>query len=439
MKGIRAILLICLAAVGAGPAAAQVGLPPLPSAQLPQVPAVERTVQDTLRTAQSLPLAELRKLRVQELLKTHRGVLEADPDGHPVVRGQVGALAISDEALARAIASGFRVVSDRTLEGVGLRLVVLEAPPNMSTRRALRNIRRLDPEGTYDYNHVYLDSGMLAPQAPPAAQPPPAAPPAPRARPPNTRIGLIDSGVDDSHPALRDTEIRRFGCEGRVFPAAHGTAVASLLVGQAEGFRGVEPGARLYAADIFCGQATGGSISLLALALDWMARERVPVINISLVGANSALLTGLVRVLAKQGFLMVAAVGNDGPSAPPLYPAAYPEVIGVTGVDARQRVLPEACRGPQVAFAAPGADMRAANPGGTWAAVRGTSFATPIVAGMLAAGMTEPDRARAVAALERLAAGAIDLGRRGQDPDYGKGLVGFELRTPVEPASQKKM
>src|SRR5256885_5630000 len=50
------------------------------------------------------------------------------------------------------------------------------------------------------------------------------------------------------------------------------------------------------------------------------------------------------NVLAR-GHLVVAAVGNDGPAAPPLYPAAWPGVVGVTAVDARQQVLGEALRG----------------------------------------------------------------------------------------------
>ena len=97
-----------------------------------------------------------------------------------------------------------------------------------------------------------------------------------------------------SHPVLAGASIVRHGCEGAAFPAAHGTAVASLLVGESEGFESVIPGATLYASDIFCGHG-GGSLSLLAIALDWMAREKVAVVNISLVGAKSPLLTGLVR------------------------------------------------------------------------------------------------------------------------------------------------
>ena len=147
------------------------------------------------------------------------------------------------------------------------------------------------------------------------------------------------------------------------------------------------------------------------------------------------LLTQLVRVMGQRGHLMVAAVGNDGPAAPPLYPAAYPEVIGVTGVDAASRVLPEACRGKHVAYAAPGADMRAAAPGGGWAEMRGTSFASPIVAGLLAGSLSSPDSAQARAARERLTAMAVDLGAKGVDTTYGNGLVGASFRMPPKPGN----
>lgn len=437
MKRLPKIAWTLLLAAGAtATAGAQIGLPSLP---LPRLPELERPLSDTLRTAQSVPLADLRKLRIRELLRSERERVEVDPDGQPILRHQVGALSPTPAALMRAREAGFTVLSEETLAGLGLTMVVLQAPKGLSTRRALKRLREMDPQGSYDYNHLYLDSGdLMADEPPPAtgsvepamspATPPPPAPAALRA----ARVGLIDSGVDGAHPALAGTTIRRHGCEGALLPGTHGTAVASLLVGQDGDFHGVVPGAELFAADVFCGHPAG-SIALLALALDWMARERVAVVNISLVGAKSLLLTGLVRVMGQRGHLLVAAVGNDGPTAPPLYPAAYPEVVGVTGVDARRRVLPEACRGPHVAFAAPGADMRAAQPGGGWAAVRGTSFATPIVAGLLAAALIEPEPRQARAALEELGTVAVDLGPAGIDTTYGRGLVGASLRIPPEP------
>src|SRR5688572_14985478 len=424
MNRLFRIVGIVVAASVAAAALAQVSLPGVP---LPRLPAVTDPVTGTLRTATSA-LEEARELRVRELLRSERATAEADPDGQPILRRQVGALSPTPEALERALGVGFTVLRTEALAGLGLTLVVLQAPEGLSTRRALRQLREPDPQGQYDYNHLYLGSGLQAEAGALPVTMPPATTAVPVTMPPanGLRIGLIDSGIDGSHPVLAGAAIERFGCEHAVFPAAHGTAVASLLVGQGEDFGSVVPGATLYAADIFCGHG-GGSLSLLAIALDWMARERIPVVNISLVGARSILLTGLVRAMTSRGFLLVAAVGNDGPSAPPLYPASYPEVVGVTGVDANRRVLPEACRGEQVDFAAAGAGFDAAAVGGGFEPMRGTSFATPIVAGLLARSLEAPDPAGARNSLAILESAALDLGNNGVDPTYGKGLVGFEF------------
>jgi subtilisin family serine protease len=155
-----------------------------------------------------------------------------------------------------------------------------------------------------------------------------------------------------------------------------------------------------------------------------MAEERVAVINVSLVGPRNLLLERAVGALIARGHIIVAAVGNDGPAAPPLYPAAYPDVVGVTAVDGHRRVLIEAERGPQVMFAALGTDLQAAGIGRGYVAVRGTSFAAPAVAVLLASMVAVPDRSASLGAIGVLAKRAIDLGSPGRDLTYGFGLVG---------------
>src|SRR5262245_37798164 len=254
MKRIRhTAAFLCLVATAAM-AADQVGLPQLP-VPLPPLPNVPGTVNDTLRTAQSVtPLADLRKLRVRELLRSNRGTIETDPQGQPILRRQIGALSPTGEALAKAKDAGFRILAEHALGNLGLRLVILEVPEGMSTRSALRRMRKLDPDGSYDYHHLYLESGASFETLPDAAAPPAEAPPVAAG---GARVGLIDSGVDGAHPALAGLRIHRFGCDGATLPAVHGTAVASLLAGDATGFRGVLPGAELYAADVFCGKGGG--------------------------------------------------------------------------------------------------------------------------------------------------------------------------------------
>jgi subtilisin family serine protease len=422
-------LSLCSLLGVAGPAFGQI----LPPVQLPTVPGlptdqvtrtVNGTVDGTLRTADQ-QLREVRRLRIRELLRNNRPGLEADPRGAPIVRSEVVALSPSPAALESARAEGFNVGRTRTLDGLDVTIIVLQAPTGMSTRRALQRLRQLDPGGIYDFNHVYLDSGVVADGA---AEAPVTSSATPSTPVPGVRVGLIDGGLQRSHPVFRDVSIHEHGCVGGNVPSAHGTAVASLLVGHAEHFSGAAVGAELYSADVYCGLATGGAVDAVADAFAWMSRERVPVINISLVGPANGLLEHLVRIVTTRGHIVVAAVGNDGPGAPPLYPAAYPAVIAVTGVDAHRRVLIEACRGKHVDFAAPGADMAAAGLEAEFSLVRGTSFAAPIAAGLFARQLTQIDRARADAAVAALTSQAVDLGVRGPDKVYGNGLVGDSLR-----------
>jgi subtilisin family serine protease len=95
-------------------------------------------------------------------------------------------------------------------------------------------------------------------------------------------------------------------------------------------------------------------------------------------------------------------------------------------------VLPEAAQGPQVMWSAPGADMAVARSGGGYGVARGTSFAAPLVAGLLAAELRVPDVVAAAAAVEKLATGAVDLGAPGRDPVYGRGFIAEDLRVVPE-------
>ena len=98
----------------------------------------------------------------------------------------------------------------------------------------------------------------------------------------------------------------------------------------------------------------------------WLSGQRPQVINISLVGPPDMLVQRAIQIVQSRGIQVVAAVGNDGPAAPPQYPASYPGVIAVTAVDAGGRALPEAGKATHLDFAAPGADMAAALPGWRW-------------------------------------------------------------------------
>jgi len=385
-------------------ARAQITVPNVRLPALPQVP-LTSAVADDART-DLRRLEDVRRLAVRDLIRRNRTVIQADRNGAAIVRGEIVAVSPEQTVIDAAVATGFTVVRTRVLEGLDAQVVVLGVPHGMDTLRALDELRSLAPSTQFDLNHIYTSSGGEVHSAPMQTRAPSAA----------GKLGLIDSGVDAAHPIFKDVLLHQHGCSAPV-PEAHGTAVASLMVA---------PGAELYAADVYCGQPTGGAADAVADAFSWLAHERVPVINVSLVGPPDVTLETVVRLVIARGYLVVAAVGNDGPAAPPLYPASYPGVVGVTGVDAHRRVLFEAGRGPQVRFAAPGADISAAKSAHTYEVVRGTSFASPIVASLLAARLPAPDPTGAQRAIEALAQEAIDLGAAGPDPIYGFGLVGAD-------------
>ena len=426
-------VFICIAmTVVVSSAQAQLRLPvaPLPALPLQKLTqTVGQTGADALQQ-----LSDVRHLLTASLIRDNPRTIAADPHGNPIVRGELLAYAPSSQAVAAAQAMGFTIAREQTNADLDIHLVVLQVPPSMNLVKALRALREADPSGTYDFNHIYTGVGVLSAGVAAAQQsdaPEPQSTASSPSAPPLPRVGLIDSGVDVSHPVFRDALIHAWGCAGRELPSAHGTAVASLLVGRSTRFHGVLDRAELYAADVYCNAPTGGAVDALAAAFAWLAGQQVAVINVSLVGPDNAALAQIVRTLTSRGYLLVAAVGNDGPAAPPLYPASYPHVVGVTAVDAHRRVLIEAARGNQVMFAARGADMSAADIGGKYSAIRGTSFAAPIVAALLAQSVTAPDLSSSNAAIEALAQSAIDLGPKGRDLTYGFGLVGADYQSDL--------
>src|SRR5205085_6078190 len=119
-------------------------------------------------------------------------------------------------------------------------------------------------------------------------------------------------------------------------------------------FSGAAAGASLLVADIYGSGREAGSANAIADALSWLAAKRVPVINVSLVGPPNQLIRRAIAAVQRKGIVVVAAVGNDGPASPPQYPASYPGVVSVTGVDRHGVALFESGNATHVDFAAPG-------------------------------------------------------------------------------------
>lgn len=241
------------------------------------------------------------------------------------------------------------------------------------------------------------------------------------------RVAVIDSGADASHPELRGAIAGQFDALGGAFaPHAHGTAMAAAITARAQ-LQGIAPAARLLAARAFSGEAGGGSANgtsfHIMAAIEWAVAQGARVVNLSFAGPQDRLLTLGLAGLREKGVIAVAAAGNGGPSSPPLYPGADPNVIAVTATDADDRAFPQANRGGYIAVAAPGVDVLVAEPQGRYAFTSGTSVAAAHVSGLVALLLERRPDLDIEDVRRILADSAVDLGQRGRDRTFGAGRV----------------
>ncbi|MGO4124615.1 S8 family serine peptidase [Inquilinus sp. YAF38] len=348
-----------------------------------------------------------------------------DGGDHDVVRDEIVALDdVARSHLPGLRRIGFRPIEERPLWRIGGFLVRLRVPAGQTPEAARALLRQRFPDLLLDVHQLYRSSGTVS--LPPPDYPRRLVGWDQRAGvcTAGAIVGMIDTGL--SAAARRRLGPRLVAAD---FAAPgdgdeqHGDAVATLLVGSGS-TGGLMPAARLAAADVFePGDDRGpvASVAAVARALDWMAAQHVPVVGLSFTGPDNAVLAEAARRAAQAGLIMVAAGGNDGPDAPPAYPAALPEVVAVTAVDHHRAVYDHANRGSYIGISAPGVRVPVSAADGTPRLVTGTSFAVPFVVAALAA-----DSGRVTNrsdALRQLASQAIDLGAPGPDPVYGYGLV----------------
>jgi subtilisin family serine protease len=142
----------------------------------------------------------------------------------------------------------------------------------------------------------------------------------------------------------------------------------------------------------------------------------------------------------QRGMVLIAAAGNAGPKSPPLFPAADPNVIAVTATDTDDAIFSGANRGDHIAVAAPGVDILAPAPDGTYQFTTGTSVASAEVSGVVAL-MIERNPSLKPADIRRILMGtAKHLGPPGRNRDFGAGLVNAleAVKAATKPAAPAK-
>jgi hypothetical protein len=350
---------------------------------------------------------------------------EEDPLGQAVER-DIWVVLVPAEFSSQIPAWDFTIRERQDLEGLDLVLLRIETPADRGMTETELDLNGGAPGTVIDFNHVYgptqaASSDSLtgrsanSPIASAVATVPADA----------VALGLIDSAVAADHPAFRDIAIVQndFVPFTGERPRDHGTAVASIALAALQARQSERPLA-LVAASVFFANDRSDAIATtgsLVAALEWLGAHDVRVINMSLTGPPNRVLEAALAAIARQGTIVVAAVGNDGPAGKPLYPAAYASVLGITAVDDARRVYRRANRGPQVAFSAPGVRVRAARPGGDFRRETGTSMAAPTAAAVIASALAVAGT-DAASVLRQLERAAIDLGATGFHVVLGHGL-----------------
>ena len=275
------------------------------------------------------------------------------------------------------------------------------------------------------------------------------------------RVGIIDSGLDASHPLFANTTIDGVstvdgdgdGDGWKVDQLGHGTHCAGIIGGALDGqaLRGVAPDSQLFIAKVFPGGRAADLVEAIYACID----AQVDVINMSLGNDQpSELVAEAIQEAREAGIVPIAAAGNS--AGPVQFPALLPTVIAVSAIGKTGEfpegsshsdqvfnlgpasITPEGyfsaaftCHGPEINLCAPGVAVISSVPGGSYAAKDGTSFAAPHVAGLAAlllahhsdladGGMSGETRADAVGQLLQRGVQPLSLG----DPTrIGRGMA----------------
>jgi hypothetical protein len=340
---------------------------------------------------------------------------------------EIVALVPLGQSLVPALNAGFTALAQRDLTGSEGVLVRFGPPQGRGLADAILELAALLPGALADENHLYTPDDFLCEGEDCAAHAMIGWAGWPSAMRP--RLGMIDTGINTDHPALADRRLTVHQVDLGTRNAAgrqHGTAIAAMLVGSVEGrVPGLLPDATLIAVEAFHKRGATEQADAFSItgALDLLLSEGVDVINMSFSGPANSVLARLIDRAAEDGVGLVAAAGNGGPGADPAYPAAWPQVIAVTAVDARERIYRQANQGPYVALAAPGVNIWTAASISGGRLRSGTSYAAPFVTAALAVERKRAPEMELADVTAQLFACAQDLGEAGFDPVFGHGLV----------------
>lgn len=380
--------------------------------------------------------------------------------GHPATRGQAvpGRILVQprDRDMAKADSLAAKVGGKVVATLPSIRVAALEVAPD-ATDKALADlqadprvafaerdplVRLAAPAAGWRPNDPLLDSqwGLLRIGVPDAWD-------VTRGMP-STVVAVLDTGVDASHEDLQGQLVQGWDFVGKDDTPqddnGHGTHVSGLVVAAADngrGIAGVAPGARVMPVKVIT--ATGlGSHLQIAQGIEYAVRNGARILNMSLGGSDpSETLRQAVAYAWDSGALVVAAAGNEN-TATPVYPAAWPNVLGVGATNVDDTRAPFSNYGDYVSLVAPGVAILSTTVGGSYEAWPGTSMATPLVSGVAALLWSRYPNLSNAEVRDLLLQTADHIGglpydADGRNAEYGHGLVnaaravGLSMATPT--------
>ena len=240
-------------------------------------------------------------------------------------------------------------------------------------------------------------------------------------------IAILDSGVLATHVDLSANLVagwNTYSSTADTSPATfHGTAVAGVagaVTNNVTGVAGVAGAAKIMPIKITDSAGTA-YYSSIASGITYAADRGVRVVNCSYGFLfKTASIQSAGAYLKSKGGLLVVPAGNNGidENAP-----ATSSMITVSATDSTDVLASWSSFGQMVTIAAPGAGIWTTNSDGGYASGNGTSFASPLVAGVVALMMSANPSLSSSQIESLLYSTVVDLGSAGKDIYYGYGRV----------------
>ncbi|MFC1657373.1 S8 family serine peptidase [Candidatus Moduliflexota bacterium] len=245
----------------------------------------------------------------------------------------------------------------------------------------------------------------------------------------DTPIAIIDSGVDPDHPDLTGKLIPGYNFLTESTDThdvrGHGTAVAGSAAAQTDNATGVAgvAGDSPIMPLVVLNADNWATYYDMARAITYAADQGVPVMNISLAGSSSSsALQNAVNYAWDRGAVIVAAAANYSTDLP-YYPAACNHVVAVSATTSSDTLAGFSNYGSWVDLSAPGASIRTTSNGGGYGYWNGTSFASPITAGLAALIFSANPQLTNAQVVDIMTGNADDLGEAGFDSTFANGRI----------------